>query len=144
MRLWPANLGRVYEFGAKTKPGEDSNALQGIQIPSTNASLGRQSDVTSTKLVILLMIFGNHLGGVDMDSQEKFDNERFDALMKLADFRFQRWQVRRATDWQLSLALWTLLVVATGYIVIHKGEFSWSARLGLAFGLIVLVIGHAL
>jgi hypothetical protein len=46
-----------------------------------------------------------------MDAQEGFDAEKFNALMKLADFRFQRWRERRETDWKFTLALWTLLVV---------------------------------
>jgi hypothetical protein len=76
-----------------------------------------------------------------MDAQEKFDNERFDALMKLADFRFQRWRERRATDWQLSLALWTFLVAGAAYLYVQKIKFPWFE---MALGLIILVIGHAL
>jgi hypothetical protein len=80
--------------------------------------------------------------GTDMDAQ--FDAEKFNALMKLADFRFQRWKERRATDWQLSLALWTLLVVAAAYLFTHRTDFSGCARWMMAFGVIILVIGHAL
>jgi hypothetical protein len=51
-----------------------------------------------------------------MDAQKTFDAERFNALMKLADFRFQRWRERRATDWKCTLALWTLLVASAAYL----------------------------
>jgi hypothetical protein len=40
---------------------------------------------------------------------------RFDALMRLSDFRFQRWQDRRKYEWQVSLGLWTLMAAAIYY-----------------------------
>lgn len=75
-----------------------------------------------------------------MDAQERFDAEKFNALMKLADFRYQRWRERRTTDWKLSLALWTLLVATAAYFIAHKIEFRSGA---VALVLIILVIGHA-
>jgi hypothetical protein len=82
-----------------------------------------------------------------MDVQERFDADKFNALMKLADFRFQRWRERRTTDWKLSLALWTLLVAAAAYLITHRIEFTWSpwaTALMTALVLIILVIVHAL
>lgn len=37
------------------------------------------------------------------------DKDRFDALMRLGDFRFQRWQDRRKIEWRVSLGLWALI-----------------------------------
>jgi hypothetical protein len=74
-----------------------------------------------------------------MDAQ--FDTEKFNALMKLADFRFQRWRERRTTDWKLSLALWTLLVVGAASAKAH-GRFEFPGW-ATALVLIILVIGHA-
>jgi hypothetical protein len=39
----------------------------------------------------------------------------FDALMKLSDFRFQRWQDRRKYEWQISLGVWALLAASILY-----------------------------
>jgi len=75
-----------------------------------------------------------------MDAQ--FETEKFNALMKLADFRFQRWRERRTTDWKLSLALWTLLVAVAAYGKAH-GKFEFPVWV-TALVLISLVIGHAL
>jgi hypothetical protein len=43
------------------------------------------------------------------------DKERFDALMKLSDFRFARWQNRRGIEWKMSYAFWATLVSAATY-----------------------------
>jgi hypothetical protein len=61
--------------------------------------------------------------------------------MKLADFRFQRWRERRATDWKFTLALWTLLVASASYLTAHKIQLWWWMT---ALSLLVLVLGHAL
>ena len=78
-----------------------------------------------------------------MDAQESFDTKKFDALMKLADFRMQRWRDRRATDWKLSLALWTLLVATAAYLIVNGViiRYPWWVT---AVALVILVIGHAL
>jgi hypothetical protein len=40
------------------------------------------------------------------------DKENFDALMRLCDFRFARWQNRRGIEWKMSYAFWATLVAA--------------------------------
>ncbi len=77
----------------------------------------------------------------DTDAEKKFDVEKFNALMKLADFRYQRWRERRSTDWKLSLALWTLLVGAASYLIANKISFEWYVALPV---LVILVVLHAL
>jgi hypothetical protein len=75
-----------------------------------------------------------------MEAQKK---DKFDALMKLADFRYQRWHVRRETDWKFTLALWTLLVAGAAYgkdkAIIHLSDH----KLCTALALIVVWIVHA-
>ncbi len=38
---------------------------------------------------------------------------RFDAWMKLAEFRLRRWHARRDVEWKMSIAFWGLLLSAT-------------------------------
>jgi hypothetical protein len=38
--------------------------------------------------------------------------DRFDAFMKLADFRAMRWNVRRQVEWKVSLGLWAVMIVS--------------------------------
>lgn len=68
------------------------------------------------------------------------EKERFDALMRLADFRFARWRERRTYEWKISMALWALLVAASAYLKTNGFTFplSWTA-----FALGVIVVGHA-
>jgi hypothetical protein len=77
----------------------------------------------------------------ETDAANRFDAEKFNALMKLADFRYQRWRERRSTDWKISLALWTLLVGAASYLIANKIRFKFYV--GAPF-LITLVVCHAL
>jgi hypothetical protein len=74
-------------------------------------------------------------------SETTFDAARFDALMKLADFRYQRWRERQSTDWKISLALWTLLVGAASYLMANKIVFAWYFSLPV---LVILVVSHPL
>jgi hypothetical protein len=86
------------------------------------------------------------------DPQAGFDAEkRFNALMKLADFRFQRWRERRATDWKFTLALWAFLVASAASVKIHeitavsdKINHSLAVTVLLMASLVALVLGHAL
>jgi hypothetical protein len=75
-----------------------------------------------------------------LDNQEQFEDKRFDALMKLAEFRLQRWRERRETDWKFTLALWTLMVAVGAYVVSHRADFEWRQ---VAIALAALVICHA-
>lgn len=43
------------------------------------------------------------------------DKNQFDALMRLNEFRFERWQDRRKYEWRVSLGLWALMAAATYY-----------------------------
>ena len=71
------------------------------------------------------------------------DDERVKALMNLANFRFARWQERRSYQWKMSLALWAALTFAAGYVAAHEVAMSKSDLLWVAFGLVVVVLGHA-
>lgn len=52
------------------------------------------------------------------------DYRRFDALMKLADFRRQYRDTRRSIEWRVNLAAWAVMV---GLIVTLKNYASWQA-----------------
>jgi hypothetical protein len=52
-----------------------------------------------------------------MDEQKKFD-----ALMRLAEFRINRWKTRSDYKWKLSLALWALLAAAPLYMKYRPSE----------------------
>jgi hypothetical protein len=66
------------------------------------------------------------------------NRQRFDALMKLSDFRFARWQNRRAVELKISYAFWAILAAAATLDKIHKVPWPWV----LTF-LIVAVLLHA-
>jgi hypothetical protein len=65
------------------------------------------------------------------------EKDRFDALMKLAEFRLSRRNIRTAFDWKITLVLWAALAG----IIYLKFEIS-PYLLGPA--LILLVSSHAL
>jgi hypothetical protein len=48
------------------------------------------------------------------------DKNIFDALMKLSDFRFQRWQDRRKYEWRISIGLWALIAAWIYYAEIAR------------------------
>ena len=48
--------------------------------------------------------------------------DEFDALMRLNEFRFNRWQNRRTYEWRVSLALWAWMVAATYYLQVSKDK----------------------
>ena len=63
----------------------------------------------------------------------KFENERADVLMQIANFRLDRWKNRREHEWRISAALWALLAAA-----IYKDipfPLSW---------VIVVIVLHAI
>jgi hypothetical protein len=69
------------------------------------------------------------------------EKQRFDALIKLSDFRFARWQNRRAIEWKMSYAFWAVLVASATFDKLHSVPFNpWVVG---AF-LIAAVILHAL
>lgn len=60
-------------------------------------------------------------GKQNMDEEKKMsEKERFDAMMKLAELRLERWKQRRDTDWKVSLTFWALLVGISAYWVSGK------------------------
>jgi len=74
--------------------------------------------------------------------------DEFDALMKLADFRFKRWADRRQYEWKVSLALWAGLA---GAAVVLKTTGVMQAlknappSLWIVLGALLLLmwVGHA-
>jgi hypothetical protein len=68
-----------------------------------------------------------------MDEENK---RRFDALMKLADFRRERQANRRQHEWKVTVGLWALLAAGIAY---PPKCPIWA----LVFALIVVVIAHA-
>ncbi|MCF8476654.1 MAG: hypothetical protein K9G60_06465 [Pseudolabrys sp.] len=71
------------------------------------------------------------------------DLERVKSLMDLANFRFERWKERRSYEWKMSLAFWTALAVAVGYVAVHKVAISQRELVWVAPVLVVAVAGHA-
>jgi hypothetical protein len=66
--------------------------------------------------------------------------EKFDAFMRLADFRMEVRKERRQLEWRLSLGLW--IALAAGMIAFKNAELHiWTPL--LVFILIVVVVGHA-
>jgi hypothetical protein len=65
--------------------------------------------------------------------------DRFDALMKLADFRFSRWQNRRTYEWKMSAGLWAILAGATIYLKPSGGLPPWL----VGPMLVMAIVGHA-
>ena len=70
-----------------------------------------------------------------MDSMS--EKERFDAFMRLADFRSMRWTVRRQMEWKLTLGLWASLAAAAYYLKVRPPEII------LISILFVVVLMHA-
>jgi hypothetical protein len=69
------------------------------------------------------------------------DNDEFNALMRLAEFRNSRIADRRSHEWKVTLALWALLAAGMLQLKIpHHGV----PRVLLVLGLLVIVTGHAL
>jgi hypothetical protein len=67
------------------------------------------------------------------------DKNTFDALMKLSDFRFQRWLDRRKYEWRMSFAIWALLAASIHY----KNElFHDPLPLVICLALVLVVILH--
>jgi hypothetical protein len=66
------------------------------------------------------------------------DKKQFDAIMKLADFRFAIREARRKHEWQVSLGLWVGMGAA---MVSLKG---WVPVPVLTLVLPAIIIGHAL
>ena len=64
------------------------------------------------------------------------DKEKFDALMKLADFRQTRHSSRYRVQTQVTLGLWGLLAATTIYLKVRPPDGLFIA------GLISIVIGH--
>lgn len=48
------------------------------------------------------------------------NRESFDALMRLNEFRFKRWQDRRIYEWRVSFALWAWMAAAIYYLKIDQ------------------------
>ena len=69
------------------------------------------------------------------------DKNRFDALMRLSDFAFQRWQDRRKYEWRLSLGLWALIAASIHYRDVVKPSSPHNCAVALM--LIVVVFVHA-
>jgi hypothetical protein len=68
------------------------------------------------------------------------EQHQFDALMKLSQFRFERWRERRSLEWKLSLALWTLLVGVPSFFKTQGVHFSACPT---ALMLVAVWCGHA-
>jgi hypothetical protein len=68
--------------------------------------------------------------------------ERFDALMKLVDFRMSRIADRRDHEWKVTVALWALLAAATIYLRPLENAGPCEHRLVAAI-LSAIVLGHA-
>jgi hypothetical protein len=64
--------------------------------------------------------------------------DRFDRLMKLAEFRLRRWDSRNAFGWKITLGLWAVLAATCHYIPIKPNMYYVAAML------IVVVISHAI
>lgn len=65
------------------------------------------------------------------------DKERFDAFMKLVEFRTVRWSTRRQVEWRGTLGLWVLMATAIYYLKVRPPETL------LTLVLIFVVLGHA-
>ncbi len=77
---------------------------------------------------------GSETGVIDIMN----DKDRFDAFIRLADFRTHRWDARRSFESRVSIALWALLAAATAYMKTRPEPAL------LAVFLVVVVAGHAL
>jgi hypothetical protein len=62
------------------------------------------------------------------------DRDRFDAYMRLIDFRMTRWKARNDAEWRISLAFWGLLVSTTftARAKLPDGGFWWLLPFGVA------------
>jgi hypothetical protein len=65
--------------------------------------------------------------------------ERFDAFMKLSDFRFARWVNRRQHEWRVSFGLWAGMAGAT----VALRNSGIRVAVFMVFILSVVVLGHA-
>src|SRR5262245_5775213 len=68
------------------------------------------------------------------------DKDRFDAFMKLADFRMDVRRERRQLQWRLSLGLWIALA---GGMIAFKNLHVRILTFLLALILLTVVLGHA-
>ncbi|MBI4183582.1 MAG: hypothetical protein HY521_06270 [Proteobacteria bacterium] len=50
------------------------------------------------------------------DSDNCSQKEKFDALMKQAEYAFASFNGRRQYEWKVNFALWTVIVAAIGYL----------------------------
>src|SRR5580700_8034695 len=51
------------------------------------------------------------------------NKENFDALMRLNEFRFKRWQDRRIYEWRVNFALWAWMAAAIYYLeIVGRGS----------------------
>jgi len=64
----------------------------------------------------------------------------FDALMKLNEFRFQRWQDRRKYEWRISLGVWALLTASIAF----KKEISPPPLMWIVAWILIVTVLHAL
>jgi succinate dehydrogenase hydrophobic anchor subunit len=54
--------------------------------------------------------------------------EKFDALMKLSEFRVARWNVRQGIEWKISYGFWALLAASPLYVRNRPNDF-WLAAI---------------
>lgn len=71
-----------------------------------------------------------------MDSKDK---DRFDAFMRLSDFRFERWKDRRQYEWRVSLGLYAIMAAATIYLK----DTPTPLKYFLSIILLIVVPSHA-
>ena len=64
--------------------------------------------------------------------------DRFDAYMKLSDFRVHRWDARREFEIKVSVALWALLAATAAVLKVRPDSVLLAALL------LIVVAGHAL
>jgi hypothetical protein len=72
-----------------------------------------------------------------MDPLKMSSKDRFDSCMKLADFYSQKVYNRQAYQWKVSIGLWTVLLVGTGFLYTNKVHIQtwvyWVIPLTYAF-----------
>jgi hypothetical protein len=71
------------------------------------------------------------------------NRENFDALMRLNEFRFKRWQDRRTYEWRVNFALWAWMAAAIYYLQIDRKICPppiWASMIVVGF----IIGAHAL
>lgn len=75
---------------------------------------------------------------------DKFQKDKFDAYMKLAELRLGRHKTRADVEWKISLALWALMAAAP--FAFEKAPLTITPTTLAVIGgaLVTIVVGHML